>query len=242
MKAFDTNPELKWLFVMTHPDDEMSIAAWIRRLVRAGSEVHMLWAHSNETREEESRQAANLIGVSSDHLEFFELPDGRLVEHLNALRAGLKQRISTHNYDRVAVTAFEQGHLDHDSVCYAVSRVFSGPILQYPMYYPYTRTLQVLQKFSSCNGVHRLELDPSEAEFKWKLLGCYPSQTIRRNAICHKWMLSWVPGQEPLDRREYLRVQPGLKFDRVNHPSPVKDEVERSQQWRKWLRHWQEDQ
>lgn len=242
MRAFDINPQLKWLFVMTHPDDEMSVAAWMRRLVRAGSEVHMLWAHSNSVREEESRKAAELIGVKPENLEFFTLPDGRLVEHLRELREGLRQRIAEHGYDRVAVTAFEQGHLDHDSVCYAVCKTFEGPVLQYPMYYPYTRSFQVLQQFSNDVGVEKLALDPKESEFKWKVLGCYPSQTIRRNAICHKWMLSWVPGQEQLDKREYLRYQPNLRFDRINHPSPVREEVERSPQWRKWLQHVQKDQ
>ena len=61
---------------MTHPDDEMSICAWIRRLTQNGNEVHISWTHSNAVREAEARAVAVLLGVPDRNLHFFGASDG----------------------------------------------------------------------------------------------------------------------------------------------------------------------
>ena len=46
MTLFDADIGERWLFCMTHPDDEISICAWIRRLTDAGVDVFLSWTHS----------------------------------------------------------------------------------------------------------------------------------------------------------------------------------------------------
>lgn len=240
MKLFDPDPSLRWLFLMTHPDDEISVAGWIRRLVLAGNQVSMAWAHSTPVREAESRCAAKSLGVPSERLTFLALEDGKLVYQLPRLVETLNPLLRSDQFDRVAVTAFEQGHLDHDSVCFAAYELFDGPILQYPMYYPYSRILQKLQRFPSTEGVERLQLAPPESKEKWRLLDSYPSQTIKRNALLHHWLLSWLPGNERLDTREFLRYQREIDFGVPNHSGPMRKELERHKKWSIWLQNLRE--
>jgi LmbE family N-acetylglucosaminyl deacetylase len=73
---FDPDPTLRWAFCMTHPDDEISICAWIKWLAENGNDVFLSWTHSNPSREREARAAAALMGVPEDRLMFFDAPDG----------------------------------------------------------------------------------------------------------------------------------------------------------------------
>ena len=65
MTAFDTDPGIRRLFCFTHPDDELGIAVWVRRLTAAGAGVHLSWTHRTDAREREAREAAKVLGVKS---------------------------------------------------------------------------------------------------------------------------------------------------------------------------------
>src|SRR5436309_3061988 len=109
--VFDVDPNLRWAFCMTHPDDEISICAWIKRLVENGNEVFLSWTHSTPSREAEARAAAALMGITEEHLTFFEAPDAGVVDHLGTLLPRFADFLTRIRPDRVCCGAFEQGHI-----------------------------------------------------------------------------------------------------------------------------------
>src|SRR5438445_654803 len=66
MSVFE--PGFRWLFCLTHPDDEIAIGAWIRRLTKSGCDVFLSWSHDTPIREEEARAAAEMLGVPQNRL------------------------------------------------------------------------------------------------------------------------------------------------------------------------------
>src|SRR5438067_13459809 len=84
MKLFDTSVK-RWLFAFTHPDDEISIIALMKRLVDSGAEVWVGWSVTNAIREAEAVSVMQSLGVESDRLFFFGMPDKCACEYLDEL-------------------------------------------------------------------------------------------------------------------------------------------------------------
>ena len=147
MKLFDPDPTLRWLFCMTHPDDEISICAWIRRLAAAGAHVSMCWTHTAPHRESEARAVADLLGVPAQNLTFLGAPDGTVCNHLAELLPLMRTAVAKARPDRVVCGAFEQGHLDHDSTNWLVHRAWNGLVLEVPFYHSYHTRLQTMNCF-----------------------------------------------------------------------------------------------
>src|SRR5579871_4435618 len=175
---FDRDPSLRWAFCMTHPDDEISICAWIKFLVENQNQVFLSWTHSTPEREREARAAAALIGVHQDHLRFFNAPDGDVVDHIASLVQPFKDWFSIVKPDRVCCGAFEQGHIDHDSTNFVVNQAFHGPVLEIPFYHSYIVRLQRINRFADPRGEEVRPLDKFEQRFKKMLAKQYPSQRI----------------------------------------------------------------
>src|SRR5690348_12808739 len=98
---FDPDPTIRWAFCMTHPDDEISICAWIRWLVQNGNDVFLSWTHSTEKREAEGRAVATLLGIPDERLKFFGAPDGDVVDHIAHLIEEFRDWFSIIEPDRV---------------------------------------------------------------------------------------------------------------------------------------------
>lgn len=234
MTAFDPDPSLRWLFCMTHPDDEISICAWIKRLTDAGAEVHLNWTHSNEVREREGRLVADILGVPSSNLSFMQATDGSVCDELAILKPRFQELMERVKPDRVACGAFEQGHLDHDSTNWLVNQAYSGPVYEIPFYHPYTRRLQHMNKFATPQGQEALPLRGDEWTLKLEVAKSYRSQNI--------WSVLWwyeawqIARFKPIElrKRELLRLQIHRDFLTPNLPDPLKSQVERSAQWRRW--------
>lgn len=235
MALFDPDLSQTWLFCFTHPDDEVAIAAWIRRLSSAGAPVWMSWTHRTGVREREARAAADAIGVPQDRLLFHAGTDGRMCEEMGDLIGGFREMIATVRPDVVCCCAFEQGHLDHDATNRLVHAAWHGPVLEFPMYHTYRVALQVIGRFADPYGEERLALTDEERRWKTRLLDVYPSQTIKRNAIWYQ-RLAWLIGREAdLLSHERLRRQTHTDFARPNLPSPLRERVEASRPWGRWL-------
>jgi len=221
---------------MTHPDDEISICAWIKRLCDAGAEVHINWTHSNPVREREARRVAAILGVPEPNLTFMHGVDGKVCEDMAAMLPKFQEMIETVKPDRIACGAYEQGHLDHDATNWLVNHSFSGPVFEIPFYYPYSRRLQTMNSFSLYEGVERIGLTPIEAKLKIKVAKAYESQNI--------WSVLWwyeawhytklKPAQ--LRKRELMRLQGNTDFRSPNHPDPIRREIEACASWIRWIR------
>lgn len=240
MRAFTTSSDDRWLFCFTHPDDEIAIVAWIRRLVAANAQVHCGWSVTNETREAEARRVMKLLGVPSENLHFLRFPDGSACEHLERLAEAWRSVLEVAKPTRIVACAFECGHLDHDSTNYAVHRASMAlglEALRYeiPLYHTYLTRIPVLNRFADESGEEILHLDPEEAKLKLRISRMYPSQNIASLLVWYT-ILSWLKLRPAaLCRTERMRPQTHFDYVTPNLPPGLKERVQRSKRWERWL-------
>jgi LmbE family N-acetylglucosaminyl deacetylase len=234
VKAFDPDPSIRWLFCMTHPDDELSIAAWIRRLTLQGADVFVSWTHSTPTRIEEAKAFAEAVGIPEDRLRFFDSPDGRVLEDLPRVIPLLRGAVNDIRPSRIVCGAFEQGHLDHDATNYAVSKAFDGQTFEAPFYHTYASLIQTVNRFADPTGEEVLALEPDEITQKKRFAELYPSQRIRELLV---WYGVWqrLRGRsEDLCASERLRLRGPLDYLKPNLPAALSERVRRTARWKRW--------
>lgn len=234
MRAFDSDPNQRWLFCLTHPDDEIAICAWIRVLASHGVDVFLSWTHDTPLREDEARAGAERLGVPQDRLTFHHATDGRVLEEIPQLRPRFREMIDAVRPDRIVCGAFEHGHLDHDATNFLVNRVFAGPVFEIPLYHTYLTWLQTLNRFSIPDGEEVLRLTPEEQRFKGGFSRLFPSQNIHRVLVWYEVYRALT--LRPLDLRntERMRLQKHKEFLKPNAPPRLASRIEASSQWRRW--------
>ncbi len=236
MAVFDPDPSLRWAFCMTHPDDEISICAWLRRVARSGAPVYVSWTHSNPTREREARNVAAMLGVPEENLRFFGATDGSVCDEMPALLPFFSDWLGKVRPDRVVCGAFEQGHLDHDATNLLVNRSFGGPVLEVPFYHTYTTRLQTMNRFADPRGEETLPLDPDERLLKLAVAKSYPSQNIWSVLVAYEaWQRARLRPPRLL-RTERMRLQTHRHFLKPSLPVRLARRVERSAKWARWVR------
>ena len=236
MKVFSTDPSLRWLICLTHPDDEISICAWIQRLVKNGNPVFLSWTHSNTIREHEGRAVAKILGVPDENLTFFGATDGSVCDEIGELLPRFQQMMDAVRADRVCCGAFEQGHIDHDATNFLVNSTYAGPVLEIPFYHTYITRLQRMNRFSDPRGEEVLHLDVDEQALKKKIARQYPSQNIWSVLL---WYEAWQQARlKPimLAKSERMRFQTHKDFGTPNHPPVLARKVAMSATWHRWLK------
>lgn len=234
MSAIDLSPDLRWLFLFAHPDDELAVAVMMRRLTIAGAKVSAAWLHSTPTRRSESEAAGKLIGLKGE-LTFFENPDGGFIDDLHRLKMDVEKALAAAGPDRVVCAAFEQGHLDHDALNYAVAKSFQGTIVEFPEYWPYTPAVSSMNRFADPCGEEILTLSDEERAWKKNLARCYPSQGIRGYI---GWFELWSMirlNPARLVRTERVRIQAPIDYAETVHSGRARNRVLRSQEWSRWV-------
>ena len=235
MKIFDADPNLRWLFCMTHPDDEISICAWIRRLAANGNEVFISWTHHTPTRKVEGATAARMLGVPGDRLIFHAGEDGQICEQMVDLLPSFHQMVQGVRPDRVCCGAFEQGHLDHDATNLLVNKCFDGRILEIPFYHTYLNRQPIVNRFAQPEGQDVLLLKPEEQEFKVNFAKQFPSQDIFRNLVLNEVRRAVTNRKEsPLKMTERMRLQTYKDFLNPHLPPTLAEKVRRSPKWARW--------
>ena len=219
---------------MTHPDDEISICAFIRQLVLNGNDVFMSWTHSKPVREKEARAVAALLGICQDRLRFFNATDGSVCEEIPELLPQFSAWVREARPDRICCGAFEQGHIDHDATNYLVSHSFSGPIFEIPFYHTYTTRLQTLNRFSDPRGEEIHPLDEDDREFKLKVAKSYPSQNIWKILVWYEMSQNLRGRRQMLMKSERMRLQTHFNYRQPNHPPRIASKVRRCETWRRW--------
>lgn len=236
MRPFDPDPNLRWLFCMTHPDDEISICAWISRLVKNGNPVFMSWSHDTPVRESEGRASARRLGVPDTHLRFLGAPDGKVIDEIPRLMDEYSTWLEIAKPDRIACGAFEQGHIDHDATNLVVNSVFSGPVFEIPFYHAYLSRVQTLNRFADPVGEQVIELTPEERKLKKEIAKAYPSQNIWSVLLWYEiWQAARLRPVE-LTKTERMRLQTHKDFLRPNLPPGLAEKVASSETWQRWLK------
>ncbi len=228
------DPTLTWLFCMTHPDDEISICAWIHRLVRAGNPVYLSWTHSNPRRESEARGVARILGVPDDRLTFFHATDGLVCEEITQLLPRFQELMDKVKPDRVCCGAFEQGHLDHDATNFLINKTFSGPVLEIPFYHTYLTRQQRMNRFSDPRGEEVLHLDLDDQRLKKRVARQYPSQNIWHVLLLYEAWQTVRFKPITLAKSERMRFQTHRHFTKPNHPPILSRRIKASTSWKRW--------
>lgn len=235
MTIFDDDPGMRWLFCMTHPDDEISICAWMAHLARKNPDrVWVSWTHSNAVREAEGRAVAALLGVPANNVFFHGATDGSVCEELASLLPKFQALASAIRPDRVVCGAFEQGHLDHDATNWLVNHAFEGIVVEVPFYYPYLTRLPRVNRFADPSGQEVRTLTPSERALKRQVARSYPSQAIWRNMVFAE-LRARLTGDGSLLSTERARVQRHRDFRTPNLPPGLAARVMASEKWKRWL-------
>lgn len=234
---FDWDRPRCWLFCFTHPDDELAIAASMRRLVQSGHEVHCSWTHTTEVRTREAIHAMELVGVGSDRMTFFDGTDGEVCNEMGRLAPKFRELLDSVRPDVVVTGAFEQGHLDHDSTSFLIHQHFDGEIIEFPLYFWYRwRSVQIINRFSSPSDQQVIDLTKDEIRFKVEMARRYPSQTIY-NALTLNHLKDLITFSRPRTvERELVRISPRPDFGKPNHHEALGRKIARSPRWKKWER------
>jgi hypothetical protein len=221
---------------MTHPDDEISISAWIKRLTNAGAKVYLSWTHGTTVREAEGRNAAKVLGIPESNLRCFGGPDGTIHEHMESYINHYRDWIAQVKPDRIVCGAFEQGHLDHDATNYMLNRVFDGPILEVPFYHAYLSRVQRMGRFSTVCEQEILGLEPIEVRFKKDFAKLYPSTNIWSCLLWYEIAQVAQFKRPELALTERMRLQEHRNFHEPNHRGKLLERVRSCPRWSSWIR------
>ena len=235
MTAFDPDPGICRLFCFTHPDDELAICAWLKRLVAQGADVHLSWTHRTDAREREAREMARAVGVPESNLIFHAGLDTHIAVQMPELLQGFREMVERVKPDRVFCAAFEQGHIDHDATHCLVRHAFDGPVFEFPMYHPYTRRIQTLGRFADPTGEEVLALTSEESVFKNRMSKRYRSQNIRSVVLWYTIYRALCLKPAGLRNAERLRPAGPADFLTPNLPEPLRSEVAASATWGRWV-------
>jgi LmbE family N-acetylglucosaminyl deacetylase len=188
------------LVAVPHSDDEaLGLGGLLALLVRAGIEVHLVYATDGRlspagpdghaardsdklvaVRKEEARNAMQVLGIAPDRLRFLDFPDSRLRRHEAELAARLRRLIADLRPRTVlAPFRFDQ-HPDHLTVRRAIGTVLgsrSEPTLrEYFVYYRYPLSAEKdIRRAVSLTYLRTLDVDEVR-DVKLAALRCYESQ------------------------------------------------------------------
>ena len=181
-----------------------------------------------------------LYWYSKGKLFLFYFPDGSACEQLIRLTESWANAIERADPDRIVVTAFECGHLDHDATNFAVYHAIQDKlkrevhILEVPLYHTYIDKIPVLNRFTSPENEEVIKLTEEERKFKKVLSRQYPSQRIASLLVYyHFW--NWIQFKHPkLTSTERMRRQTHFDYMTPNLPEALKQKVMKSEKWERW--------
>lgn len=217
------------LCIFAHQDDEYGVAARIARERRAGRRVICAYLTNGAAsvpsvvRDAESRDVLVQIGVDENDILFLgshnDIPDGSLVEHLEAAFHLLDRALHEHEVGEVITLAWEGGHQDHDAthlVALALAQKRGVPCHEYPLYRGnrYGRLFRVLSPIR--DGGARTRLGFREAFRASMLAWRYRSQRRTWMGLFGESFLKLV-----VLRREVLHEVDPRRIVRPPHARPL---------------------
>jgi LmbE family N-acetylglucosaminyl deacetylase len=206
------------LVVSPHPDDEtLGAGGYIQRALSLGAEVKVIIVTDGNkhglkaVRHEETLRATQTLGIPSDHVIFFDYPDGNLKQFEVEFQNRLEEVIASYEPTIILSTHSADIHPDHAVVGQAVdtdSRTLKNkPIIyqflvhyhRYPRpegFYPSSYILPPVRLLSPTEPWLTLPLDEEEQNNKNEAVLQYRSQLSRRNPLLRGLLLSFVRKNE----------------------------------------------
>ena len=181
-----------------HQDDEvLGAGGYITKATSVGATVYIVFATDGNhlglknTRASEALKVADILGVPSSQLIFYNLPDGQLTNKQDELRQKLLSTIDEVKPNIIFVTDTGDIHLDHGTLGQSVIAVNNqtstkAGIFTYLIHYPKYPRPQVLNpnldlspptKFDTGSGIwQKFELSSAEVAQKRQAISHYQSQ------------------------------------------------------------------
>lgn len=148
------------MILAPHPDDEtLGCGGLAMRKRAAGTRVDVIVATDGAAthpdmplrqltrqdlvalREEETREACDILGIGADNLRFLRYPDGALGTRADDLRESLAEAIAEISPEEIYVCARADGHRDHVALAQAArnlsaeGRLGGADLWEYPVWY-----------------------------------------------------------------------------------------------------------
>jgi LmbE family N-acetylglucosaminyl deacetylase len=223
------------LYLFPHPDDELAVLGDWRRHRFDGHPSAAIWLHSTPAREAESRAALALCGLSDVPARFWDGPDAGLHDRIAELTEAVRNVICDFRPDVVYAPAFDHGHVDHDTTRLVAQLAWTGPIVEYPLYFAYDQRVQTLYRFADPRGEQCLVLSQEERALKTAAARCYPSQTIWRILFWYSLIHGMLLRPRHLGHTE--RYRPGLLIDpsRPSISGPRGTRIAQTRRWQRWV-------
>ena len=113
-------PEPPWLIVAPHPDDEsLGMGGTIIKARKARYPVKIVFVTSGELfadpiiRKEEAQRAVCTLGLSNKDMVFWEIPDGKVLEHKEIFVQKFVEAINSFQPSTIFLPSFIEHHADH---------------------------------------------------------------------------------------------------------------------------------
>lgn len=177
-----------------------------------------------------------ILGVLEADQHFGNFPDGHFVDHLQTLSSWTHDIIQKVQPTHVVTGAFEQGHLDHDSLNFAIRQSWSGTYFEFPLYHAFCHVIQKINIFSDPNSGDSWQIPPNGQIAKLSLIDCYPSQTVARNLHIYQKLTTLRGTPADLHTEEKLRVHQVTDYGSPNAPPPLARKILKTKEWKRWVK------
>jgi LmbE family N-acetylglucosaminyl deacetylase len=160
-------------------------------------------------------------------MHFFEAPDGDACDHISEMIDFAKSVIEKAQPERIALGAFECGHIDHDSTNVAVARANQQrvPMFEIPYYHTYLTRVPVINRFADPSGEEIIQLTKEEQKLKIRASRAYKSQNIGSLLFWYT-VLGWAKfSPVALCKTERMRLQAHFDYSIPNLPTRLRDQV-----------------
>ncbi len=235
MNPFEINPNDRWLFAFTHPDDEISILSFIKRLTSKDVSVFCAWSVSNPIRESEAREVMKRLNVPQGNLLFFQFPDKSAHKHLFEMTTSWQDWIQQIKPTKIAMGAFECGHIDHDTTHFVITK--SAPEIQkfeIPWYHTYLTRMPVMHRFADSSQESIIQLTNEEWNEKKQLSKFYKSQNIA-SLLRWYWLAGKLGIKPGFQKVERMRPVIHSNFKTPNLPEKLGKKVMQTKYWKEWI-------
>lgn len=227
----NAEPTRRILLLAAHSHDEFSIAATLRRHVRAGDTLLAAWfAHDDRKdverlRRAEAIEAMRMLGVAGPSITFVPLPAEPLVVQLPEVVDAVRALAEKHGPDLVYCPAFEGGHPDHDALNFAVWEALGSQGIEcreFPIYRraQTRRFLRRLPRFGrllpAAGEPETLALTAGEQKFKRELWKVYATQRPLFDLL-----LQLSGDEQRIFSSEQSRPFPMRDYERPPHERPL---------------------
>jgi hypothetical protein len=138
--------------------------------------------------------------------------------------------------ERIALGAFECGHIDHDSTNAAVAHANAGklPMFEIPFYHTYLTHVPIINRFADPSDEEVIQLTEEEQKLKIHASRAYKSQNIGSLLFWYSVLNLTKLNPQSLHKSERMRLQKYFEYLTPNLPPNLGAAVQRTEKFRRF--------